>query len=240
MKQIILYFLFVSSLTFICHVSVAQEQEQNRLGIGMSIEPDLFGSSLIYTTTAFGPDGYYLLNQPAYQTSPINFYFPINVTPSFRLEPAFGLYTFRDEETAMQKTTFKYESNLVHLGFGMFYVIPTTTRLQMYIGPRFGINFLTTVFSLPQYNPNLTQVERETNETDVVVGMNFGAEYYAAPEFSIGGEMDLNYVFYGNPNESYTPPSSSTSTTVRSQHVLSTSALFFLRWYFVQKSTGSQ
>ena len=72
----------------------------------------------------------------------------------------------------------------------------------MYVGPRIGFNFLTATMTYLQYNPNPTQGERETNETDVVVGMNFGAEYYPAPAFSLGGEIDLNYMVFRNANES--------------------------------------
>jgi hypothetical protein len=229
MKQITMCVLAVA--IFASQDSISQEQVHNRIGIGMSIEPALFGSSLLYYTTAYGPDGYYIVNQSAYQASPINVYLPINVTPTFRLEPVFGIYLFRNEHTII--TTYKSEVTLTHLALGGFYLIPTNTNLQMYVGPRIGLNFVTSL-STDYYYPGLIAVQRErkTTQTDVVAGLNFGGEFYASPAFSIGGEIDANYVFYGNPDVSYTPPQTGTSTTERKQHVIATGALFFLRWYF--------
>jgi len=214
------------------------------MGIGMSIEPALFGSSLVYYTTAYGPDGYYLLNQSAYQTTPINIYLPINVNPTFRLEPVFGIYAFRDEQTittpatqysSLQITTSKSEVTLTHLALGGFYLVPAQSNFQMYVGPRVGLNFVSSL-STDYYFPGRVAVrtERETNEIDFVAGINFGAEYYASKEFSLGGEMDANYVFFGNPDVAYTPPPVPTSSrTERKRHVIASGALFFLRWYFV-------
>jgi hypothetical protein len=62
----------------------------------------------------------------------------------------------------------------------------------------------------------------------------FGAEYFPLAELSIGGEVDLNYVSFGNPDISQSPPQPGTQpTTTRTQTLVSTGALLFIRWYFL-------
>jgi hypothetical protein len=239
----------VLSITFVVlslvQFCAAQEQKRNILGLGMSIEPALFGASIIDFTTSYGPGGYYL-NPSAYATSPINVYLSINATPSFRIEPAFGIYSFKNEQTTTTPgntpptSTSKTEATLTHLGLGGFYLIPTSNGLQMYVGPRIGFNFVTTLFAGAYYNgSSYQQQEVESKETDFSVGVSFGAEYYPISEFSIGAEVAGNYVSFGNPAVTRTPASPSSSTTSRDQHIITTNGLFFLRWYFV-KSVDQQ
>jgi hypothetical protein len=62
----------------------------------------------------------------------------------------------------------------------------------------------------------------------------FGAEYIPLREISIGGEIDFNYVSFGNPDISRTPPPTGTqSTTTLTRSLVSTGALLFIRWYFL-------
>lgn len=228
--------------------STAQEQKRNILGLGMSIEPALFGASMVYYTGPYGPEGYYGMSQSAYATSPINVYLTINATPSFRIEPVFGIYSFKNERTTTAPgytpptSTSKTEVTLTHLGLGGFYLIPTSNSLQMYVGPRIGFNFVTMLSAgiyYDQISGSYQQQEVESKETDFSVGLSFGAEYFPITEFSMGAEVSGNYVSFGNPEVTRTPASSSSSTTERKQHIITTNGLFFLRWYFV-KSMGEQ
>jgi hypothetical protein len=204
----------------------------------------LFGASRTYYTTPYFPEGYYALSQSAYATSPINVYLPINVTPSFRIEPVFGIYSFRNEQTTTTPgytsptSTSKADVTLAHFGLGGFYLIPTRNSLQMYVGPRIGFNFVTTL-SVGSYTTSGQQQEVESKETDFLAGVSFGAEYFPVTEFSVGAEVAGNYVSFGNPDVTRTPASSSSSITERKQHIITTNALFFLRWYFV-KSVDEQ
>jgi hypothetical protein len=246
MKRIRVVFSTIFVVISLVQFCTAQEQKRTILGLGMSIEPALFGASMYYYTGSSGPEGFYVLDQSAYATSPINLYLTINATPSFRIEPIFGIYSFRSERTTTTPgftpptSTSKTGVTLTHLGVGGFYLIPTSNSLQMYVGPRIGFNFVTTLStSYLYFNGVQQQQEVETKETDFFVGLNFGAEYFPITEFSIGAEVSGNYVSFGNPEVTRTPASSSSSTTERKQHIITTNGLFFLRWYFV-KSTDQQ
>jgi hypothetical protein len=100
----------------------------------------------------------YALSQSAYSTSPIYMYLPINATSSFRIEPVFGIYSFQNERTTTTPeytpptSTNKAEVTLTHLGPDGFYLIPTSNSPQMYVGPRIGFNFATTVSASTYYN----------------------------------------------------------------------------------------
>jgi hypothetical protein len=241
MKRINVLFSIAYVMVLLVQFCAAQEQKRNILGVGMSIEPALFGASMTYYTGSYGPEVYYALNQSAYATSPINLYLTINATPSFRIEPVFGIYSFRNERTTttpgytQQTRTSKDEVTLTHFGLGGFYLIPTSNSFQMYVGPRIGLNFVTILSTGYYYSgSSYQQWEVESKETDFSVGVSFGAEYYPISEFSIGAEVASNYVSFGNPDVTRTPASSSSSTTERKQHLIATNALFFVRWYFVK------
>jgi len=245
MKRISVVFSITFVMVSLVQFCNAQEQKRNILGVGMSIEPALFGASMVNYTSSYGPGGYYL-SQSAYATTPINLYLSINATPSFRIEPVFGIYSFKNEQTTTTPgytpptSTSKTEATLTHLGLGGFYLIPTSNSFQMYVGPRIGVNLITSLSNYPYYNGSSYEQQKvESKETDFSVGVSFGAEYYPISEFSIGAEVAGNYVSFGNPEVTRTPASSSSSTTERKQHIITTNGLFFLRWYFV-KSVDQQ
>lgn len=232
--------LFVSA-------SVVQGQDYNdekQLGIGISIEPALFGASLFRVTAASFPDGsYFLFTQPTYSSTPYNIYIPIHVSKHFRIEPQFGLYLMRSEQTVSVPVSqflpaytysYKAEVTLFRIGVGIVYLIPTTERFQMYLGPRFAFNFASALSSGPGTlpPPSVQQSETTTKQTDIIVTALFGAEYFAISSLSIGGEVDLDYVSFGEPDITHTPPSSSGNTSNLKQYLISSGALFFVRWYF--------
>jgi hypothetical protein len=73
-----------------------------------------------------------------------------------------------------------------------------------------------------------------SSETDFMISGIFGAEYFPLREFSIGGEIDFNYVSFGNPDYTQTPPPTGMQTTTTStRSLVSTGALLFIRWYFL-------
>ncbi len=113
--------------------------------------------------------------------------------------------------------------------------------MVIYYGPRLEFEFISSTYedvysnNYPNANSNY-DYKTITTETDITFGGVIGAEYFPIHKFSIGGEISLNYVSFGNPNvtnDNYPVPASpSTNTSERNQHTLYTGALFFLRWYF--------
>lgn len=161
-----------------------------------------------------------------------------------------GVYGFTTEQTTTSPVSgpvvsvVETDVTLLHLGIGAFYLIPSTNNFQMYLGPRLGLNFVTSSSAGPYYD-NVTRgyVQRttESTETDFALGLTFGGECFAAREFSVGAEVEANYVSFGNPDITNTPAyQSSPSTTDRKQHIITTDALFFVRWYFVRSAAPQE
>ncbi|HTO94359.1 MAG TPA: outer membrane beta-barrel protein [Bacteroidota bacterium] len=208
----------------------AQDTVAYHLGLGMSVEPALFGQ-----TVYFSSETPYTMGGPLYSSSPYYIYIPVNVTTRFRLEPRFGIYSFSEETTGsgLPSSSDKFDFTLTHIGLAALYVMPVHENFRMYAGPRAGINwssYESTSTYISQYSS--TQSTTKSSETDLVLSGTFGAEYAPVTEFSIGAEIDVNWVSFGNPDQSTTPaPIYAATTSSRSQSLVSTGALFFIRWF---------
>lgn len=195
-------------LALISSVSCALGQEsQTKVGIGVSLNPAaLFRSGS--SSTTFLPVGL------------ANIYIPIMTSANFRIEPEVGIFSLSSETSAPYLS--KTSSTSLRLGIGLFYVRPSQGSFDFYVGPRLGMLVSSSTSSYPG-NP-----ESKTSETDLFVGACVGGEYSFSPHFSIGGETQLNYIDYGNPDQTPAPPGVST----RSQSAFTSNALMFFRWYF--------
>ena len=163
----------------------------------------------------------------------------------------FGLSSYSTETSTSSSTpgyipsTISNDGSGVFVGLGAYYLVPFNNSLIMYVGPKFGLSFLSSSSEQPYYGgpyPSTnTRDLLKTKETDFIVGAGFGAEYFPFAQFSVGGEFQFNYTSFGNPDRTRTitpppsPPPTST-TSERKQHLWNTDALFFVRWYFVQTS----
>ncbi len=222
-----------------------QDTLVHRVGVGISIEPAMFGSSLVYVSYPSSSYLYAVVAQPAYATTPINVYVPILARDNVRIEPQFGIYSFGYEETdrtpatqfnPASVSTYKYDASLIHLALGVSYIVPVSEKVQVSFGPKVGLNLVSSTSVLPTYSgyPVLISQQIDTKETDFYLGAGFGGEYIASRDFTLGAEVAVDYVSFGNPERTYSPPSTAPSTTVeRKQHVVQSGALFFVRWYFL-------
>ena len=169
------------------------------------------------------------------------------MTNRFRLEPSIGLFSISSSSTTTPTTqgigspsTTSTDASLTIIGIRGTYSSSLSNSLALYYGPRleFGIVSLTEEYVYTTSYPvaNTRQDDKTTTkETDITFGGVIGVEYFPICKFSVGGEISLNYVTFGNPDiEDYpTPASLPTYTTERKQQILYTDALFFLRWYFL-------
>jgi hypothetical protein len=224
-----------AAMLLLCSIVDAQDTLRYHLGAGVSVEPALFGQ-MVYTST--GGSGPYLTVGPLYSVSPYYIYLPVTLTRNVRIEPRFGIYSFSNESsnslTPSQPT--KDNLTLTHIGLSIEYLIPVTERFQIYAGPRAGLNFISETSSYYGYTvyPAYGNITTTQSETDFMISGIFGAEYFPLRELSVGGEIDFNYVSFGNPDYTQSSPSSATQgTTTRTQSLVSTGALLFVRWYFL-------
>jgi hypothetical protein len=196
-------------LTAVCCLSLAVSQESHTIiGVGVSLNPTaLFSTST--SSTLFLPVGF------------TNIYIPIMVSANFRIEPEAGIYSLSSENTSGSFTS-KSTSTMLRLGVGLLYVFSSESSFSSYVGPRLGI------LSNSSTSSSTGSSELKTSETDFFIGLCVGGEHSFSAHFSIGGEVQMNYISFGEPDR--TPAQPTTST--RTQSAFTNNALMFFRWYF--------
>ena len=219
----------------LCAQVRGQDTLRYHLGAGVSVEPALFGQ-MVYTS--YGESGTFSTVGPLYSVSPYYIYIPVTLTKNFRIEPRFGIYSFSNETSTSLTPSqpSKDDITLTNIGLSVEYLFPVGERFQLYAGPRAGLNFISETSSYYGYTgyPAYGNITTTRSETDFMISGVFGAEYFPLRELSVGGEIDFNYVSFGNPDYTETPTSSATQgTTTRTQSLVSTGALLFVRWYFL-------
>ena len=212
---------------------IAQDTVAFHMGVGMSVEPALFGQSITYYS-----EGVYIGATPLYSASPYYIYIPVTLTKNFRIEPRFGIYSYSSEtsNSLTPSQPQKDDVTMTNIGLSAEYLIQPGEKFQLYVGPRAGLNFLSGTSSSYQYNggPSPVQVTSTESETDFMISGIFGGEYFPVKDLSIGGEIDINYVTFGNPDYTQSPPpTGTTSTTTLTRSLVSTGALLFIRWNFL-------
>jgi hypothetical protein len=199
--------LLCSLQTLLCLSMVFAQETRPRIGLGVSLNPTAL-LALSSTLVSFVPVGL------------SNIFVPIELSKEFRIEPEFGILTTSDEHpggTAQVKSS----SSLIRLGIGVLRVFPVDDSYNLYVGPRLGL-LLTSSTSQSGSFPETGQ-----SETDFYVGLVTGGEHMFSSHFSMGGEVQLNYVSFGTPT--YTP---SSPTGTQSRSMFTNNALMFFRWYF--------
>jgi hypothetical protein len=233
--------LFISLSIILSNPLFGQDDTLGLVGLGISIDPTK-GTELVYINSSWEN----LQSAPITNTSSIVFYVPLNVTNRIRFEPSIGLFSTSSSTTTTSipqgssyPQTISNDASVTTIGIRGTYISSLTSSLILYFGPRLEFGFVSStqgdVYAV-NYPVVNTRIDNKTitKETDMTFGGVIGAEYFPIRKFSIGGEISLNYVTFGNPditNEYNPPPSAPIYTTERDQHTLYTGALFFLRWY---------
>ncbi|MHB8581571.1 MAG: outer membrane beta-barrel protein [Ignavibacteriaceae bacterium] len=245
MKQISVIFFVVFALAFTTKL-FSQSEKENKLGIGISLDPARIGQVSYYNyDPQFG-----LFKSTVTNATPIMFYLPINVAGRFRLEPSFGLYTINNDNTTTSTypgtapTTNTNSASLITIGLRGVYLSSLSKSFELYFGPRLDFSFVSSSNVYSQVythsdGANTTVINNsDSKETDINMGIVFGAEYFPISHYSVGGEVSLNYTTFGNPtitnttSPPQTPPAYTNSNDV-TQYSFNTEALFFMRWYFL-------
>lgn len=188
------------------------QEGRTQFGVGVNLAPSLL-------TLAGSSQGAYL---------PIglwNLFFPIRFGRSFKLEPEVGILSV-SSEASVSGTTANSKGTSLRLGVGAFIVMPLGGgATQMYVGPR--VLLLSTSTSV-DYSSTGYSSSQSSSETDWVIGLALGGEHFFSPHFSLGAELQVNYVTFGTP--SYTPSSGQQPSESRS--LIGTNGLLLLRAYF--------
>jgi hypothetical protein len=110
-------------------------------------------------------------------------YFPINLTPNFRLEPQIGRVSYKVDEGGGKGA-------LTSLGIGAFYVMPTGQQTQLYLGGRLISSWASQTDAGP--TPD------KTTGRDTILAVAAGGEFLASARFAVGAEAQLMFIAVGD------------------------------------------
>jgi Outer membrane protein beta-barrel domain len=192
---------------------VPAQPGQTRFGVGIALAPATLD-----------------LGQGATQQSsyiPVGFgdlYFPLLVGRAFKLEAQAGLLKYKSEVSYPYSATYTANGTSLRLGLGAFAVKPLGgSATLVYFGPR--VQWIRTTYSADYGAGSPAQT---VTEVDWVFAGVLGGEHFLSEHFSLGAELQLDYVRYGTP--SYDQSTGSVATV--SQSMVATTGLLMLRAYF--------
>ena len=196
--------LWLSLIAVLACSATANAQTGVKVGIGISINPLAQTSSLGGVTV---PGGLFA------------FHVPINIGEKFKIEPELGYWRVKQKASGgginAEQTLTQWR-----LAAGLFYMFPQKASLTPYIGPRVGI-------VKSSETRKFDTSEDKFSQTDFLLGLALGGEYYFSSHFTLGGELQFNYISIGEPEEEGVPDTFELDTDL-----FSTNGLLFIRWYF--------
>lgn len=169
---------FTLGIFILCLFSqVAFARDGSNVGIGAS-----YGVNLVV-----GEAGPVMLNLSY-------FYLPINASASFRIEPFFMIYN-ESKTTQTQGSSLKSESSTtgINIGGGFFYLFQGNKSLVPYLGLRIG-------YGSTSGSAKTGNSSSDHSQGSLLLGGVLGGDYYLAPNFSLGVEMQLSYINYFEPS----------------------------------------
>jgi hypothetical protein len=139
------------------------------------------------------------------------YYFPINISQSFRLEPEFYIRKYEPDNNDVYDRSYQ----TIKIGIGIFPKY-NLNKACIYTGLRIGYNF----------DESKAEVYKNTGEGYYIIP-TLGGEYLIEKIFSLGIELQLKYTSYDNINLMREKAETKEYNSKR----LSTLTLFFIRIY---------
>lgn len=188
MKIWLIVFVSLLALNMLAQENV--DSFERRFGIGVT-----FGQDMSFM------DYYGIYTYPA---SFGNIFFPIDLSPTFRIEPEIGYFSSKSKIE-------NQETSYINLRVGLgFLGIKSYHRSNILYGIRLGL----ILDESEDYYNNINS----TN--DLYFGFTTGCEYALSKHIGIGGEAQLNYIILDTDSDDHT------------SNFLSTRALIVLRFYY--------
>lgn len=164
-----------------------------------------------------------------------NLLVPVMIGKRVRLQPWVGYLRASLERTSSFVTSQTRFERLT-LGLAAHYLFPVKDALRVYVGGGFGFGWsdIDDRASDGQGNSFASTEKR----TDRLLNAVAGGEYFFSSRFSVGGEVRLDYVTFGDPEftQTITPPPPvppvPVPPTTQDLSVTQTSAQVTVRWYF--------
>ena len=190
-------------------ISIKAQDDPVRIGFGVG-----FGRELTSVISVYGNEDLSVI------TLPVDFV-DLSVTirsKNFLFEPNFGYYSTSWSYTSSSSdNSQEYKTSNLRLGTVLAYV-NTNESLNYYYGIDLGV-ILASESSESNYNGNSETTDK--SKTDFFIGPAIGGEYMFSNNFSLGGEIQVNYISFGNFNDD-----SDVSTSA-----ISSRGKIILRWY---------
>ncbi|MBA7694284.1 hypothetical protein ES703_102891 [subsurface metagenome] len=196
MKKASFIMLLVVTSFYLSNFLHAQEKTQekrSRIGFGVSLGKEIMEIGEAYT----------LLDFPS-------FYLPISLSSNFRIEPEIGYYRYSGSDEDWEESY-----SILSIGCGIFSVTQKG-KVDIYYGLRLGLR--STSYSYRYTWDGVDSVDE--SKTDFYIGPAIGGEYFFTKHLTLGGEIQLNYIFIGQWDDGE-----------GSESVIRTKPLIFVRWY---------
>jgi len=197
----------------------AQRHRSGTIGLGIGIDAVPNTVTSVFGFDADGRTGMILV--------------PIRVVPRIRLQPALGYWRFSQD---IHDAVSRFEQNLTQwsAGLALHYLFPLAQKVQTYVGSSIAFNRLSET-AWTEFSPSPPN-KRTAKRTDTVLSAIAGGEYFFAPGFSMGGEVQLQYLMAGDvaisEEPTPTPPPVPTPTPEFDASVIQTNGQLVIRWYF--------
>jgi hypothetical protein len=138
---------------------------------------------------------------------------------NFRFEPTLGYFSFSSSSTS-SSSGYTSESSFSNVRLGAILAFATSKgSMNLYYGIDIGV--ILSSESSSSSAPGSTSTDH--SKTDFFVGPAIGGEYMFSDNFSLGGEIQINYISIGEFNGD--------SQTDRSESAVSSRGKIVLRWY---------
>ena len=180
-----------SGLLFLFVINAKAQDDPMRLGFGVG-----FGQGYNF----FGGEELSVI------TLPIDFadFSVVIRTKNFRFEPTFGYFSSSYKNTSSGIT---YESSSSNLRLGTVLAYATAiASMNLYYGIDIG------VILSSQKSESSGSSSTDRSKTDIFVGPAIGGEYMFSENFSLGGEIQINYISIGNFDDDSDASSSAVSS----------------------------
>ncbi len=167
----------LAALAALALSSPALAQQRPRVGVGVGLSTFDFNVTMLLANNAF----------PA--AVPDSLYVPIALTPTFRIEPQIGVALVNQSSGNNPSI----ETSYVSLGLGVFWLSPQTDQFDLYFGGRV---VRTSYSSKQKFDP--PRGTESIDGVDLRIIPAVGGEYSFHPRFSLGAEVQLQLVSFGD------------------------------------------
>lgn len=150
-----------------------------------------------------------------------SFYMPIIISSRFRIEPEIGLYRFSESDEY-----WKQSATIFTLGCG-FFSMTRKEKVDIYYGVRLKLARISWSEEYEYSWNGYQESEKDKfSKTDFYISPAVGGEYFFNKHFSLGGEIQLNYIILGQWHMDEYENDDSSGSEIKSN------TLIFVRWYF--------